>query len=339
MKSRSWMTGTAAAVGMLVLILDGRTAMEGIRDGMDLCLRTLIPSLFPFFILSMLLTGSMAGQKLPLLRPIGRLCGIPEGCESLLITGFLGGYPVGAQNIAQAWKQGALSQKDAERMLGFCSNAGPAFIFGVVGLAFDVPWLVWALWAVHMVSAIAVGTLIPSSCGRCCRMPKRERMPLTRALQKSIAVMAQVCGWVVLFRMVLAYLDRWFLWLLPEDGKVFLSGLLELSNGCVGLGALEMEGARFLAATVLLAFGGVCVTLQTGSVTGGLSLRYYFPGKLLQAVFSLALSFGIQLCLPAEERCALPPLIWAAAALISLISMGFLRKRQNNSSIPAAVGV
>jgi hypothetical protein len=39
-----------------------------------------------------------------------------------------------------------------------------------------------------------------------------------------------------------------------------------------------------------LAFGGVCVLLQTASVTEGLSLGCYIKGKLIQTLFSLWLS-------------------------------------------------
>ena len=78
---------------MLALILDGRTAIDGARQGIELCLRTVIPSLFPFFVLSILLTSSLLGGSLAVLRPLGRLFGMPDGAESLLIPAFLGGYP------------------------------------------------------------------------------------------------------------------------------------------------------------------------------------------------------------------------------------------------------
>ena len=81
---------------MLALILDGRTAIDGARQGIELCLRTVIPSLFPFFVLSILLTSSLLGSSLAVLRPLGRLFGMPDGAESLLIPAFLGGYPVAA---------------------------------------------------------------------------------------------------------------------------------------------------------------------------------------------------------------------------------------------------
>ena len=102
MKRRRLLTGIGGCIGLLVLILDAKTALQGARQGVELCLKTVIPSLFPFFVLSILLTSSLLGSRIPLLRPLGRLCGVPKGAESLLIPAFLGGYPVGAQSVPEA---------------------------------------------------------------------------------------------------------------------------------------------------------------------------------------------------------------------------------------------
>lgn len=338
MRSRDFWTGLGAAAGMLVLILDSQTALAGMRDGIELCLRTLIPSLFPFFFLSVLLTGNLLGSRIKIMRPIGQLCGIPEGAESLLAVGLLGGYPVGAQNVALAYESGSLSKTDAQRLLSFCSNAGPAFLFGIVGAAFDSPWIPWALWAVHMASALIVGMAGNCNAGRSAAV-HRTPVSLTGALQKALSVMAQVSGWVIIFRMLLTYLDRWFLWLLPNDAKILLSGILELSNGCIQLRELENEGLRFLTAAVLLALGGLCVCFQTSSVAKGLSLKYYFPGKLLQAVLSVLMAMCMQSILPLSQKYTVSPFFIALLLLCSLILVWFLRKQQNSSRIPAPVVV
>lgn len=339
MKSRSFWIGACAAAGMLVLILDSQTALKGMREGIELCLRTLVPSLFPFFFLSILLTGSLLGSKLKIFRPIGQLCGIPAGAESLLAVGLLGGYPVGAQNVALAYHSGSLSKFDAERMLAFCNNAGPAFLFGIVGAAFDSDWIPWALWGIHMLSALIVGMAFgPNArCGTV--VVQHTSISMTEALQKSLSVMAQVSGWVILFRMLLTYLNRWFLWLLPTEANVIFSGILELSNGCVQLRNLENEGFRFVAASVMLALGGICVCFQTSSVAKGLRLKYYFPGKLLQAALSFLMALCVQRFLPTAQRCTVSPVLIAGILLFALILVQFLRKRQNNSSIPAPIGV
>ena len=104
------------AFGMMVLIFDGRTAVAGVRAGVDICLYSLIPALFPFFILSSLITGNIIGQSIRSMRFISRLCQIPMGTESLFIAGILGGYPIGAKSVSDSYQRGLISADDGKRM-------------------------------------------------------------------------------------------------------------------------------------------------------------------------------------------------------------------------------
>lgn len=296
-----------AAIGMTVLILDAQTALSGAEEGLELCLQVVLPSLFPFVFLSVLCTGILAGRRIPWLRPLGRLCGIPEGAEGLLAVGLIGGYPVGAQCVAQAWRSGGLTEPEAHRMLGFCSNAGPSFLFGILGAVF-APAALWTLWGIHILSALLTGILLPRVPSGKPRKTEHRAVTPTEALNRSAGIMTSVCGWVILFRVLLAFARRWFLWLLPADGQLLFTGLLELTNGCCLLQEAVSPGSRFVLASVLLAFGGFCVYLQTVSVTEGLGTGRYFPGKLLQTAFSLLLAYPAQLFLyPSGQQLSVTP--------------------------------
>lgn len=275
-----------------MLILDGKTALNGGVQGLELCLKTVIPSLFPFFILSTMLTGALTGIQLPFLRPLGRLCGIPEGGEALLVSGFLGGYPVGAQSVAAAYHAGQLTKREAERLLAFCNNAGPAFIFGMVSTMFPRQWMAWALWGIHVSGAVFTACLIPSDDKEKVDPLPGKPMSMTASLNASLRIMATVCGWVVLFRVILSFLSHW-IGMLPVAAQVAVTGLLELSNGCCELGAIPDLSVRFLLCAGLLSFGGLCVTMQTASVTAELSLSGYFIGKLIQTACSLLLAAAV----------------------------------------------
>ncbi len=291
MKQKPYLAA-AAFLGLLILILDSRTALEGAREGLELCLRTVVPSLFPFFVLSVVLTSSLT--EIPLLKPLGQAFGLEEGLEGLLVPAFLGGYPVGAQSVALLYRSGNVEKGTAQRLLAFCSNAGPAFLFGMGSGLFSEGWMPWALWGVHVGSAWMVSRILPAgknTHSAICRTGNTS--PDVLAL--SLRVMAQVCGWVVLFRVIISFLNRWFLWLLPPEASVLVMGLLELSNGFCALSALPSEALRFLLCGGMLAFGGLCVTMQTMSVTKGLSLKYYLAGKGLQTLLSLLLCFGVLL--------------------------------------------
>ena len=122
--------------------------------------------------------------------------------------------------------------------------------------------------------------------------------------------MGIICGWIVLFRVLIAFLDRWVLWLLPQTARVALIGLLELSNGCCELAQVANAPIRFILCSTMLAAGGLCVTAQTISVTPGLSLRYYFLGKVVQILVSLILSSGIMYRTPMPLFLLLPLLFY-----------------------------
>ena len=78
--------------------------------------------------------------------------------------------------------------------------------------------------------------------------------------------------------------------MLPVWAQIALMGFLELTNGCCGLALIADVRLRFVLCSGILSFGGICVLLQTASVTKGLSLSGYLKGKLMQTVFSLLLS-------------------------------------------------
>lgn len=282
-----------AALGLLMLILDSKTAILGAQDAVMLCIRSLIPSLFPFIVLSNLMTGGLSGTSTPLLRPLGKLLGLPAGAEGLFLTGILGGYPTGAQAVHQAWAQGQLSAADARRMLGFCNNAGPAFLFGILAPFFSSGISLWLLWGIHILSALMAGLLLPGRSAGAVKVMGDTKPSPTAALKRSVAVMGYICGWVVLFRVLFAFCSRWFLWLLPPAGQVTLYGLLELAGGCCSLDFVAEESLRFVICSGMLACGGLCVAMQTASVTGSLGLGQYIPGKLIQTVCSLWLSLSI----------------------------------------------
>lgn len=326
MEKRRNLPGAAAALGMLLLILDSKTALSGARDGLELCLRTVIPTLFPFFILSGILVGSMMGQPFPMLSPLGRLLGMPAGSESLLIGGFLGGYPVGAKCIHDAWESGSIRKSDAERMLSFCSNAGPAFLFGMAAPMFSNPFSGWILWGIHILGAVITGVLFrknpeEDAIGSC-----KNSVTLSQSMVKSVSVTAQVCGWVIAMRIVISFLQRWFVFLLSDWMQICVIGFLELANGCMELSAIAPESIRFMLCSVFLACGGLCVGLQTISVTGGLSIKWYVWGKTVQTVLSLlfaAIYLGF-----------LPP-YWLVLLLFLFAGLKVGKK----SSIPRIVGV
>lgn len=283
-----------AGIAMFAMIIDSKTAFSGASEGISLCIKVVIPSLFPFMIVSMILTGFASELHMVPNRTLQRwLTLTPQGFKVYLI-GLLGGYPVGAQCIKQAYTIGTISKSDAERMLAFSNNAGPAFIFGIGLHILGQPWMCWAVWIIHILASCITAALTPV------HTPEKNFLKdfhndipkQSHLIQHGVVVISTVCSWIILFKVILAFLERWLLWLLPQPLAITISGLLELANGITNLSALPSPEIRMILFSTLLGFGGICVLLQTKTVLAesGLSCKNYFPGKLMHGAVSFLLS-------------------------------------------------
>lgn len=295
----------AAALCLLAaLLLRPKLVSSAAFDALRLCATALLPSLFPFFVCTNLLIAlnlsALSARVLGFVMP--RLFRAPPRGAAVFALGLVGGYPMGAQTAAQLYAQGALSREEAERLVCFCNNAGPAFILGVVGTGvFHSAACGAALYLIHALAAILCGVLLrpakftPSSA----RPPQKTQthepfaVIFTRSVRAALDSALGLCAFVVVF----GVLSRLLLALLPESLPDWLRaaavGMLELGNGAALLSQGEMPFAlRFSLAAFLLGFGGISVWAQTVSILAPLGLRAegYLSARLLHGAISAVLA-------------------------------------------------
>ena len=126
-----WRYAPAAALlaVMAVVLARSEETAQAVRDGLALCAQSVVPALFPFFVLSgLFISMGCAGVLAPAL---GRLPGVSPAGASAFLLGAVGGYPVGARTVGQLRAAGLCGREEGECLLTCCNNAGPAFIFGV----------------------------------------------------------------------------------------------------------------------------------------------------------------------------------------------------------------
>ena len=275
------------------LLWDAAGAAETVRRGIELCLASVIPALFPFFVVSSLLVSLGAGRAARILeRPFRALFRCGGAGAAAFLLGMLGGYPVGAATVASLVRQGDVSPAEGRRLLAFCSNAGPSFIIGVAGLTvFGSARTGAYLYLIHITAAMAAGFLLRGRravTGGTYHPPARPGLisAFLSAVQGAASAMGRVCAFVVFF-LVLLSLAETVTGALPP----WAAGFLELTNGILRLSPTR---SGFVTAAALLGWGGLSVHGQTASVLEGtgLSMTRYFSGKALQAALSALLAWG-----------------------------------------------
>ncbi len=106
--------------------------LEGAEGAVMLCIRVIIPSLFPFFVCSALLVETGAAKRLGrwlsfAMRP---LFNVPGSAGVAFVLGALSGYPVGAKCGVDLYERNLCTKAEAQRIICFCNNSGPLFIIG-----------------------------------------------------------------------------------------------------------------------------------------------------------------------------------------------------------------
>ena len=346
---RDLILGIALLGGAAALVLWPELTMEAMRDGIRLCGNVILPSLFPFFVLSSLVVelgmSRYLGKLLePIMVPLFRVSG---SCAAALALGFIGGYPVGARTAIQLYENGQCSRTEAERLLAFCNNSGPAFILGVVGAGvFGSGRLGLLLCLTHLLASLAVGVLFrfyrpgdrPRAKGRAphfqtASFPAAFTRSVTGALQSTLHICAFILFFTVLLRVlaragILDLLSRLLCALLSPLGLTrswaerLLTGLLEVSSGVTSLTGGSLSG-RLSMAAFMLGWAGVSVHCQVLAFLGdsGLSVKTYVSGKLLHGGISALLTAALVRLLPLE----LPVSLYLAQQTETIAQLDFQR--------------
>lgn len=283
--TRKKIWGVLSLSVMLILIIDSRNAIAGAIKGLELCLYTVIPALFPYCVLSIIFQNSVLGSEFKLLRPLERICKLPVGSGIVFILGILGGYPSGAICTERA----GLDKNTASNMAIFCNNAGPSFIFGVISIIYKNRVALTAIWLIQIISALIVGIILNKNNNPDDIRPRPTNYNANPILD-AVKAMANVCGTIVIFRVIINCLEPVVAKFIPIQLYAVLIGITELTNSITYLNEISHEAIRFMLCCGLLSFGGVCVALQTVFVCSSTSFIKYLSGKALQGIISMIIA-------------------------------------------------
>lgn len=304
----------------ICLVFFSSSNIAAAKNGLSLWVNSVVPSLFPFFVATELLSHTsiipFLGKKLTkLMRPLFHIPG--EGSFALLM-GILSGYPVGAKIVTGFRKDGICTKEEGERMLAFTNNSGPLFILGTVGITlFSDTAIGLLLLVTHILACLSVGFIF-----RFWKYKKKETAALSssssitsketctfsnlgevlsNSIKQAISTVVMIGGFVVLFSVILSILKQShvlqaltklitpiasLIHLDPSFITPFLNGFLELTNGVKEIAAISYPAisVNIILCAFLLGFGGISVLLQVWSIAAksDLSILPYFFGKLLQ---------------------------------------------------------
>ena len=284
-----------------VLILrNSDAAIEYIGRGLTLCARTVIPSLFPFMVISELLVSSGAGEAFGRLfsRLMQWLFGLSGAGASAVFLGSMCGFPVGAKTAVGLLDRNAISKTECEHLLTFTNNPGSAFLITGVGMSlYGNRRLGVLLYATVLATGFFVGFLARFFLRRRNEPLEHPHFPsglhiggvetFTGAVSGAATSMLTVCAYVIFFSALTGALGC-----AVSDGGggatgyALLSGLLEMTGGISLAASLRDPRWALILTAAFAGWSGISVHCQIMTLCSGrgLSFKPYILAKAFQGI-------------------------------------------------------
>ncbi len=324
---------------LALMIRNADVALSYMQTALSLCARTVIPSLFPFMVLSEMFLSSGAARTLgKLLSPIAKaLFGVSgEGALPVILGAFCG-FPIGARCAVSLFDAGRITKDECERLLAISSTPSSAFLISATGIAlFGSRAFGRLLWVSTLLSALILGVALNLlSKGKrekeSTKATKSERQRLdaysfSDAISSSSEAMLRVCGFVVFFTAFIGVLcDLLDALSLSSELRTLICSAFEMTSGVSSAAALDSTQTGALLAAFAVGWSGISVHLQISSICRGrdISLKPYFFSKLASGILTAAI-VKISLTLRPIEFHAEAPTAFVPPRAAGIVSAMFL---------------
>lgn len=306
---------------IVCIIINPSKYINSCHNGLLIWATSVLPSLFPFFVITKLLTELKSLDKF-----FNKFSGLnyklfkAPSCSGYIFgMSIISGYPVGAKLISDFYEKGLITSNDANKLVTFCSTSGPLFIIGTVGsIMLKNARIGYLLYFSHILASILNGIVYRNKFVSENKISTPTEKPidyttiLPSSMSSSISSIMTVGGFVAIFYMIIDILiDFKILYPISQifdfilsplglsnAGNCISSGLVEVTRGCKELASLGLTSVKSLViASGLIGFGGLSIHAQSLCFLTKckINVKFYFLQKITQTLFACVISFVLGL--------------------------------------------
>ncbi|MGL6186786.1 MAG: sporulation integral membrane protein YlbJ [Clostridium chrysemydis] len=304
---------------IIIFSLNIENSLEACIEGIKLCFKSIIPTIFTFSVICNLLIlydGIEIYSRI--LGPIiCRPLGLSRACAFPIAASMLCGYPLGAKYSTDLYSLGHINFKEYNRLLKIASNAGPIFIIGAIGASLlnNISYGYFLLISNYF-SLFLIGLFTRPKNFKY-TYKKQEKViyrkvnfgrAMDTAINNSIKTTVTVSGYVVAFSVFISFFKNSdfiinifnkiesFLNLKENILYSFFLGSIEMTNGCNIASNSNFDiHLKLGLISFFLAFSGLSIIAQTSSFTSKYNIKAFkfLCSKLIQGIISFIISFSL----------------------------------------------
>lgn len=294
-------------ITLVLILLNKSLISKTIITSFGIWFNTLVPSMFPMFILSDILINYDFTQYIPkkIVNLVSKIFNISSSAVLIIFLSMISGFPTNAINIKNAYDNNIISRKEAEHLLLFNHFANPLFVLETVGVFYlkNNKYGIIILIA-HILSNIIIGILFRnknhySIDNYISKNSKSQSFGsvLSNSIKKTINSLLMISGTVTLFLILSTLIINVFN--LNNYLSTLIQGILEMTMSIASLSLLNVgDIIKVVITTMIISFGGLSIHLQVYSVLDDkIGYKNYFIGRIYQILISGLLAFVLMIFL------------------------------------------
>lgn len=284
------------------IILNNKMIYSTINTSIDIWLHTLIPSLFPFFIISDILIDYNTINYIPnkIKNNLCKLFNITNSGLTILLLSILSGFPSNARNTRTLYDKKLITEEESNHILMFTHFSNPLFILTTVGTIFLNNYKLGVVILIsHYLSNIILSLLLKNAYQTSQNINNniRKNIPnigvsITNSIKHALDTLFLIFGTLTIFLIISSIIINRFN--LNNYNSMLLKGLLEITMGIKELSLLNLSPIyKTIISTMLISFGGLSVHLQVISQIINTNIKYksFLRGRIYGTIISGILSF------------------------------------------------
>lgn len=273
---------------------------ESILFAFDIWTNNLIPSMFPFLLISNLLINYGFLDVLSfILGPfIEKIYRLPRVCAYPIVASIFTGFPTGSKYTKDLLDNNKISVYEANRLIMFTSFSNPLFIVSSVGeTLLNNKKVGFFIFFSHLISGLLIGIIYKSKD----KIKDNDiaitykRKPFINVLTNSISdifkILINMLGIIIFFLIIITILNTFFK---NNLFTIIIKGLIEVTTGITYISSYGIN-LRLKASIIglLLSFNGLSVHLQTKSIIMGTKIKYknFFIARIIHSILCFLLIY------------------------------------------------
>ena len=236
-----------------------------VMESLNIWVKAIIPSLFPFFVISDLLITYNFIDYIPnkIKKYICRLLNISDSALSVLILSMVSGFPSNGRNTHNLYNKGKISMEEASYILMYTHFSSPVFIL----------------------TSLDNSTIKEHK-------SQNFTINLIKSIRSSIDSLLLILGILTVFLIISSLIIN----IIHSNlyTSAIIRSFLEMTLGLKYIANLNISMMhKVILFSAILSFGGLSVHMQVMAqiVEDKISCKYYLIGRIFQVLFSIILSF------------------------------------------------